>query len=111
MGKANYKSEIKNILDTFLLTMPNVVPGQMFGYPAYFVNKKLFACVYEEGVGLKLPLALVSELVDEPEIVPFIPLGRRRMKEWVQINREQPADYIQDRALFEKSVVFTASQE
>lgn len=27
----------------------------MFGYPAYYIHRKLFACVYGEGVGVKLP--------------------------------------------------------
>lgn len=31
MGKAKFNSEHKKILDSFLLEMPNVVPGQMFG--------------------------------------------------------------------------------
>jgi hypothetical protein len=35
--------------------MPGVVVGTMFGYPAYYVNKKLFACLYEEGIGIKVP--------------------------------------------------------
>jgi hypothetical protein len=108
MGRASFRPEIKDVLDSFLLGMPNVLPGQMFGYPAYYVHRKLFACVYEDGVGLKLPLTQVNELVGQPGIIPFVPLGRRRMKEWVQINREQSSDYLQDRAIFERSVVFVS---
>ena len=27
----------------------------MFGFPAYYVGKKLCICLYEQGVGVKLP--------------------------------------------------------
>jgi hypothetical protein len=111
MSQASFRPEIKGVLDSILLGMPNVLPGQMFGYPAYYVHKKLFACIYEDGVGIKLPVTWVSELVGKPGIIPFVPLGRRRMKEWVQINREQPADYLQDRAIFERSVDFVATPD
>jgi hypothetical protein len=49
----SYIPEHKAVLDDFLLTLPGVHAGKMFGYPAYYVNKKLFACVYGEGVGVR----------------------------------------------------------
>jgi len=109
MSKAIYDIEIKNVLDTFLLKIPIVVPAKMFGYPAYYVNKKLFACVYEEGVGLKLPLEVANELIGMEGIIPFIPMGRRRMKQWIQINREHPDDYLKDVEIFEMSINFVAT--
>ena len=54
MAKARYNQKIKESLDLFLLGLPGIVPGKMFGYPAYYVGKKLFACVYEDGVGIKV---------------------------------------------------------
>ncbi len=109
MGKANYNTEIKNVLDSFLLKIPIVISGKMFGYPAYYVNKKLFACVYEDGVGLKVPFDMANELIKNEGIIPFMPMGRNKMKEWIQINREQPEDYFNNIDIFEKSIEFVGN--
>jgi hypothetical protein len=60
MAKAKYNQRIKKILDSFLLEFPGVTSGKMFGYPAYYAGKKLFACVYENGVGIKVPEDLLT---------------------------------------------------
>jgi len=109
MSKAIFNVDIKRALDSLLLKIPIVVPGQMFGYPAYYVNKKLFACVYEDGVGIKVPYEKARELIGKEGIVPFIPMGRREMKEWIQIIRERPEDYVKDREIFEASIEFVAA--
>lgn len=109
MGEAKYDPEIKSVLDSFLLKDPKVAPGKMFGYPAYYVNKKLFACVYENGVGLKVPVLLANELLGHPGIVPFTPKGRRKMNEWVQINRGHPEEYLRDADIFQRSVEYVAA--
>jgi hypothetical protein len=109
MGKINYDPEISNVMDSILLMIPIVEKGKMFGFPAYYVNKKMFACVYEEGVGVKLPIETVNQLIGKEGIIPFIPMGRRQMKEWLQINREQPEDYLKDKEIFETSIRYVAS--
>jgi len=109
MGKADFSPEHKEILDSFLLGFPGVVPGKMFGYPAYYVNDKLFACVYGDGVGIKVTEKMANELVGKKGIIPFVPLGRRRMKEWVQINREGSKEYLKDQEIFESSVKYVSS--
>ena len=109
LGKAYYNQEIKNVLDSFLLKISIITPGKMFGYPGYYVNKKLFACVYEDGVGLKVPFELANDLIGKEGFIYFIPMGRKKMKEWIQINRKQAEDYLNDRAIFEKSIEFVAS--
>ena len=83
---------IKTILDDLLLSHDLVRAGKMFGYPAYYAGKKLCICLYEDGVGVKLPAASAAKLLDDdPRVVPFQPLGRPRMREWVQINLEKLA--------------------
>ena len=81
----------------------------MFGYPAYYVNKKLFACLYEDGVGIKVPENLAKELVGEEGIIYFQPLGRRKMREWIQINRKHSEEYLKDLEIFEESIKFVSS--
>lgn len=108
MGKIVYNQEIKDVLDSFLTEIPIVVPGKMFGYPAYYVNKKLFACVYQDGVGLKVPSDTAENLLKEEGIIPFTPMGRKKMKEWIQINRKSPQDYLIDKDIFEESIEFVS---
>jgi hypothetical protein len=109
MSKANFNPEIKKAVDSILLKHPYIVPGKMFGYPAYYIAKKLMACIYEEGVGLKIPESVANELIGKKRIVHFQPLGRAKMKEWIQINRDNPEDYLQDTELFKTSISFVAS--
>jgi hypothetical protein len=108
MPKPSVKSGHKAILDSVLLDMPSVVEGKMFGYAAYYVNGKLFACIYGKGVGLKLPEAVASKLLSEKHIVPFQPLGKPKMREWIQINRASSADYRKDINIFRTSVEFVS---
>ena len=96
----------KVVLDAILLQMPGVVAGTMFGYPAYYVNKQRFACLYEEGVGIKVPAKVAESLVDKKGIIRFQPKGRKPMKEWIQINHERSEDYRMDEEILKISVEY-----
>lgn len=109
MGKASFNEEHKAVLDSLLLDLPGVVAGKMFGYPAYYVNRKLFACVYGDGVGVKVTEDLAKDLLSHEYIVPFRPMGRPRMREWVQINRACAADYKQDIDIFRAALSFVGN--
>jgi hypothetical protein len=106
MSQISFNPEHKKVLDALLLPMPIVRAGKMFGFPAYYVGKKLFASLYENGVGLKLPAETVSALLDGQTFIPFQPLGRRVMREWVQICRADSAGYTADLDLFRASIEF-----
>ena len=109
MAKANFNQEVKSVVDEILLQFPGVVEGQMFGYPAYYLNKKMVACVYEDGVGLKVPETTATELLEKAHITYFQPLGRRKMREWIQIDHTDPQDFLQDQSIFEASVNYLRS--
>ena len=106
MEESKSSPGVKAVLDEMLLGLPGVKPGKMFGYEAYYVLGKMSACIYEDGVGIKVPEEEVSRLLAEPYVVPFQPLGRQRMREWVQINRVKPEEYRQDEAVLLDSVAF-----
>ena len=108
MPKPSVESTHKTILDSLLLNIPSMVEGKMFGYPAYYVNEKLFACIYGDGVGVKVPEAVASKLLSKKHGVPFRPLGKPKMREWIQINRARPADYRKDIKIFRTSVEFVS---
>lgn len=105
-----YNQDHKVVLDELLLGDPRVRPGKMFGYPAYYAGEKLAICLYEESVGLKVPEGLAERLVaEDPNVVSFQPLGRRRMREWVQISLEVSGNYQNYQSIFEESIRFVLS--
>ena len=107
MSKAQFNLKHKEVLDSFLLENESVEPGKMFGYPAYYVGGKLFASLYMQGVCLNVPENKVTELLKIKGIVPFQPMGKK-MRQWIQIDREKSEDYLKDREIFETSYRFVA---
>jgi hypothetical protein len=89
-----------------------VQPGKMFGFPAYYAGKKLCICLYEQGVGIKLPEQSAAKLLaSDRNAVPFQPMGRRKMREWVQINLSRSEEYRQYEAVFDESVRHVLAQQ
>ena len=75
----NFNPEHKAILDEMLLDHPHVRPGKMFGFPAYYVGRKLCICLYQQGVGVKLPEESAAKLLEtDQNVVSFQPLGKPR---------------------------------
>jgi hypothetical protein len=104
---AKFNPDHKSVLDDLLLGHPRVRSGKMFGYPAYFAGEKLCICLYEQGVGLKLPEASATKLLESDEnVIPFEPMGRRKMREWVQINLQSSEGYRQYRHVFDDSIAY-----
>lgn len=105
-----FNPQHKAVLDDLLLGDHRVRPGKMFGYPAYYAGEKLAICLYDEGVGVKLPSAVAASLLEtDPNVIPFQPLGRPKMREWVQINLQDSENYQQYQTVFEESIRFVLS--
>ena len=101
------KSPRKSQIDAILLKLPGVNAKKIAGLDAYFVNDRMFACISGKGVGLRLPAATARELqFSRQNVVPFQPTGTPSSKEWVQIDREDAADYEKDLELFQASHQF-----
>ncbi|WP_018990646.1 hypothetical protein [Aromatoleum toluclasticum] len=97
-------------IDALLLKLPGVSARKISGLDAYFVSDKMFACVSANGVGLRLPVAVATELqFSRANVSAFQPGGLASTREWIQINREDAADYEKDLALFQASVDFVKS--
>ena len=102
-----YNEGHKAVLDDMLLGHPGVRAGHMFGYPAYYAGEKLSICLYENGVGLKVPEATAKKLlVSDINVVPFQPLDRRKMRDWIQLNLSNSEDYRGYLALFEEAIQY-----
>ena len=65
--------------------------------------------LYENGVGIKIPEDKANELIGKKGIVHFQPLGRAKMREWIQINRERSEDYLNHQEIFDFSIKFVSS--
>jgi len=102
-----YNDYHKAVLDDMLMGHPAVRPGKMFDYPAYFAGEKLSICLCEGGVGVKVPEETARKLLEsDPNVIPFQPLGRPKMREWIQINLDNSDDYRGYLKLFEESIKF-----
>jgi hypothetical protein len=100
-------SSRKAQIDAVLLKLPGVIAKKINRLDAYFVNDKMFACISGRGVGLRLPAAAATELqFSMNNVVPFQPGGVASTREWVQIDREDAAEYEKDLELFRSSMEF-----
>jgi hypothetical protein len=97
----------KDKIDAVLLALPGVSARKLNGLDAYFVADKMFACISGQGVGLRLPIAVATELqFSRGNVVPFMPGGTASTREWIQIDREDAAAYAEDLELFRASLDF-----
>ena len=101
------QSKRKAQIDALLLKLPGVSARKIHGLDAYFVSDKMFACISGDGIGVRLPVAAATELqFSRDNVVPFQPGGMASSREWIQINRADPADYEKDLQLFLDSLEF-----
>lgn len=108
MNNVRFNPKHKEVLDDFLLKIPEVRAGKMFGYPAYYVGRKLFASLYLDGVCLKLPKPRVDELLTQEDYGSFEPMGKK-MKEWILITHKNFEDYLEDKKIFSESIQYVLS--
>lgn len=97
----------KEQIDGLLLKLPGVSARKINGLDAYFVSDKMFACISGKGVGIRLPAAVATELqFSRDNVEPFQPGGTPSSREWIQIDREDAAEYQKDLELFQASLEF-----
>ena len=101
------ESSRKAQIDALLLKLPGVSGKKINGLDAYFVSDRMFACISGNGIGLRLPAAVATELqFARDNVVPFQPGGMASSREWIQIDRAEVADYENDLQLFQASIEF-----
>ena len=104
---ATPESSRKAQVDEVLLNLPGVVGKKINALDAYFVNDRMFACISGNGIGLRLPIPIATELqFARADVVPFQPGGTASSREWIQVNREDAAEYAKDLELFQASIDF-----
>ena len=104
------ESSRKAQIDALLLKLPGVSARKINGLDAYFVSDRMFACINDRGVALRLPAAVATELqFSRDNVVPFQPGGMTSSREWIQIDRTDAAEYEKDLELFRASLEFVKS--
>jgi hypothetical protein len=97
----------KSQIDSLLLKLPGVTAKKINKLDAYFVGNRMFACIYGDGVALRLPAHIATDLqFSRDNVVAFQPSGKASSREWIQINRAEAADYENDLPLFNASLAF-----
>jgi hypothetical protein len=99
----------KSKIDAVLLKLPGVVAKKINNLDAYFVNDRMFACISGDGIGLRLPVATVTDLqFARSDVAQFQPggLSAAATREWIQINRSDAVEYEKDLELFRTSLEF-----
>jgi len=97
----------KTLIDAVLLKLPGASARKIGGMDAYVVGDRMFACISGKGVGLRLPVAVATELQFAREnVVPFQPGGVASTREWIQIDRADATEYEKDLELFQASIDF-----
>lgn len=109
MAAPVFNEKHREVLDSMLLGIPGVKPGKAFGYPGYYVGGKLFACVYGDGVSMKVPEGVREKLLAEKGVDYFMPMGRARMKEWVLIVKKRSSDYEKHEDAFLASISYVST--
>ena len=78
-----FDEELKQALDSVLLSWPNVSSRKMFGQVGYMVEGQMFAALSDGVVGAKLPDDLRQQAFQPAGVSPFRPTGRP-FGSWVQ---------------------------
>lgn len=98
---------LKGRLDALLLALPGASARKINSLDGYFASDRMFACIANDGIGLRLPVAVATELqFSRADVSSFTPAGLASTREWIQINRADPADYEKDLALFQAAIDF-----
>ena len=106
--RQKYRDDVLAAVSTLLAESPGATPRAMFGHPGFAVGGKMFACLYDDGVAVKLPEATAHAALARPDIKVFRPYGKS-MREWVLIAHDDLADYASDVDLFEASIEYVAT--
>ncbi|SEI63561.1 TfoX/Sxy family protein [Paraburkholderia diazotrophica] len=68
-----------------------ITERKFFGCPAFFVGRRMAACVYGDTIALKLPQLSVTTLLETRGCKQFQPYRRYPMLRWLAFDASSPA--------------------
>ena len=90
-----FRSELEPFLREFILSHRGLRLGKMFGLPAGYAGRRLFACLLEDGVIVRLPVELAKKEIAARRGRPYSP-RKRATGNWVMY---RPRDVVAARRL------------
>lgn len=90
----------QQLIQAFVPDSPAVVQRKMFGYPAAFVNGKMFICTYDGSLVHKLSERDAASFKKEFEAEDFSPMPGRAMKGFVVV----PLDLLENESVLHEWV-------
>ena len=85
-----FRSELRPFLEEFVDSHRGLRLGKMFGLPAAYAGRRLFACLIEEGIIVRLPQDIARREIGNGA-KPFSRRGRA-MGSWVMFSPRTRAD-------------------
>jgi TfoX/Sxy family transcriptional regulator of competence genes len=107
-----WRKSPQDLIDMFGSSLPSdarIERRKMFGYPAAFVNGKLFAGLHQESFILRLPQAEREKLQREHGANVFEPMAGRPMREYVVLPQAVLSDRDAVGGLLARSIDYTAA--
>ena len=108
MNADNPDADRKARIDAVLLKLPGASAKKIGGMDAYVVGDRMFACISGKGVGLRLPVAVATELqFSRGNVGPFQPGGVTSTREI----RVSHANWLNDERILENIPVIDVSEK
>jgi hypothetical protein len=90
-----FRSDLEPFLREFVASRRGLRMGKMFGLPAGYAGRRLFACLVEDGVIVRLPNEVAKQEIASRRGRPFSPKGKASGS-WVMY---RPRDVVAARRL------------
>ena len=90
-----FRSDLEPFLREFITSHRGLRLGKMFGLPAGYVGRRLFACLIEDGVIVRLPIEVARKEISTRRGRPFSP-RKKTTGSWVMYT---PRDAVAARRL------------
>jgi hypothetical protein len=78
-----YRADLQPFLTEFIEQHRGLRMGRMFGLPAGYAGRKMFVCLVEDGLIVKLPLTLAKDQLRAGKAAAFVRRGRPS-RSWIK---------------------------
>lgn len=94
-------------LSLMIGNLKGVTVGKHLNNKNFLTRGRVFAFMKGDGIALKLPKEKIAQIIKDKDIKPLI-MGKRKMNEWVVIERKTTREYKKDLPLFRESIEFVS---
>lgn len=99
------REDIEEWADAYFLEEHGFLKHKTFSCPSYYKGGKMFAFLYEDGLGIKLKPEDVLKLIEKnPSVYGHFHPGEIIMKNWVIITHADVPSYEDERDLMEEAM-------